>query len=186
MFVLLEVFIITLLIAGCNSTESVESVQSVRNFATKDLTLLERAYVDADSDGTKESVELYTSAKVASDGRMGWDTGHQWVLLVRSGEAVFPLFDDWVQYGEVQFWVVGINKNRIQGPESTELVRKIYVTVTTGVGMRLLGYYWDKQNLCYEKEVIFNPEDQWVMRHSNKYSIPDPYRIAPEQILEGK
>ena len=106
--------------------------------------------------------------------------------LVRNGEAVFPLFDDWVQYGEVQFWVVGINKNRIQGPESTELVRKIYVTVTTGVGMRLLGYYWDKQNLCYEKEVIFNPEDQWVMRHSNKYSIPDPYRIAPEQILEGK
>lgn len=32
-------------------------------------------------------------------------------------------------------------------------------------------------NLCYQKEVVLDPPDQWAMRHSNKYNIPDPAKI---------
>lgn len=39
---------------------------------TEDLTLLKRRYVDVDSDGKNESIELYTSAKRAPDSLMGW------------------------------------------------------------------------------------------------------------------
>lgn len=177
LFIFLGVLIITFLITGCSSKDSFESVQSMENFPTDGLTLLERTYDDTDSDGNKESIELYTSAQMARDGQMGWDSGHQWVLLVRKGEDVFPLFDDYVQYGELQFWIASFNQDKIESPESTDLQRKIYVTVTTSVGFKLVDYYWDEQNHFYQKEDVFNPPDQWSMRHSNKYNIPDPAKI---------
>lgn len=124
-----------------------------------------------------ESIELYTSAQITRDGWIGWDTGHQWVLLVRKGEEVFPLFDDYVQYGELQFWIASFNKDKIEGPKSTDLQRQIYVTITTNVCFELLDYYWDEQNHCYKEEVVLDPPDQWIMRHSNKYNIPDPAKI---------
>jgi hypothetical protein len=180
--IILGVFLITWLATGCSSEKNMleknmESVQAMENFSTDGLTLLERTYDDTDSDGDKESIEVYTSAQIARDGQMGWDTGHQWVLLVRKGEEVFPLFDDYVQHGELQFWIAGFNQDKIESPESTDLQRQIYVTVTTGVGFKLLDYYWDEQNHCYQKEVVLNPPDQWIMRHSNKYNIPDLAKI---------
>jgi hypothetical protein len=141
------------------------------------LTLLERTYEDTDSDGDKESIELYTSAQIAPDGQMGWDTGHKWVLLVRKGKEVFTLFDEYVQYGELQFWIASFNKNNIGSPASVNLQRQIYATVTTNVGFKLLNYYWDAQNHCYQEEIVLDPPDQWAMRHSNKYNIPDPAKI---------
>ena len=106
--IILGVFLITWLATGCSSEKNMleknmESVQAMENFSTDGLTLLERTYDDTDSDGDKESIEVYTSAQIARDGQMGWDTGHQWVLLVRKGEEVFPLFDDYVQHGNCNF-----------------------------------------------------------------------------------
>lgn len=115
--IILGLFLIACLATGCSSEKNMESIQSAENFSTDDLTLLERTYDDTDSDGDKESIELYTSAQIAPDGQMGWDTGHQWILLVRKGEEVFPLFDDHVQYGELQFWIASFNKDKIEGPE---------------------------------------------------------------------
>jgi len=179
---ILGFFLITCIATGCSSeknisNKNIESIQSMENFSTDGLTLLERMNDDTDSDGDKESIELYTSAQIARDGQMGWDTGHQWVLLVRKGEEVFPLFDDYVQHGGLQFWIASFNQDKIEGPESTDLQRKIYVTITTGVDFKLVDYYWDEQNHCYQKEVAFDPSDQWSMRHSNKYNIPDPAKI---------
>lgn len=175
--ILLGVFLITCIATGCSSEKNMESVQAAENFSTDGLTLLERMNDDIDSDGDKESIEVYTSAQIARDGQMGWDTGHQWVLLVRKGEEVFSLFDDYVQHGELQFWIASFNQDKIESPESTDLQRKIYVAITTGVNFKLVDYYWDEQNHCYQKEVVFAPPDQWSMRHSNKYNIPDPAKI---------
>src|SRR5690554_4961042 len=153
---ILVVFLITCLASlatGCSSEKNMKSVQATENFTTDGLTLLERMNDDTDSDGDKESIELYTSAQIARDGQMGWDTGHQWVLLVRKGEEVFPLFDDYVQHGGLQFWIASFNQDKIESPESTDLQRKIYVTITTGVNFKLVNYYWDEQNHCYQKEV---------------------------------
>lgn len=175
--ILLGVFLITCLTTGCSSEKNMESIQATENFSTGGLTLLERMNVDTDRDGDKESIEVYTSAQIARDGRMGWDTGHQWVLLIRKGEEVFPLFDDYVQHGELQFWIANFNQDKIESPESTDLQTKIYVAITTGVDFKLLDYHWDEQNHCYQKEVAFDPPDQWSMRHSNKYNVPDPAKI---------
>ena len=173
--------IISLFVAGCGSTKSTESIAATNNVKIDGFTLLERTYADTDSDGMNESVELYTSAKkIAPDGRMGWGTGHQWVLLVRKGEETFPLFNDRVQYGELQYWVVSFNKDNIQSPKTTDLEKQIYVSISTDMDFRLFGYQWDKQNQNYKKEVIFNPQNQWGVRHHNKYNIPDPDNIEVE------
>ena len=180
--IFLGVFLITSLATGCSSEKNMaeknmEPVQATENFSSDGLTLLERMNDDTDSDADMESIELYTSAQIARDGRMGGDTGHKWVLLVRKGEEVFLLFDDRVQYGELQFWIASFNKDKIESPESTDLQRKIYITVTTGDGFKLVEYYWDEQNHCYQKEVVLDPPDQWSMRHYNKYNITDPANI---------
>lgn len=181
MLILSGIIIISCVITACNSKENVDSDQLPENLTSDGRTLLERMYADIDNDSNNESIELYTSAEIAPDGLMGWDTGHQWVLLVRKGEEIFTLFDDWVQHGELQFWVVYFNEDKIEGPESTDLKKQIYVMVSTGVNMKLLSYYWDEQNLCYKQEVVFDPPNQWFTRHSNKYNIPDPAKIESEE-----
>lgn len=171
---------ISLFGAGCGPTKSTESITATDSVAIDGFTLLERTYADIDNDGANESVELYTSAEKMADGRMGWDTGHQWVLLVRKGEEIFPLFDDRLQYGEVQYWVVSFNNDNIESPKTTDLETRIYASISTGYDFRLFDYYWDKQNHSYKKETIFNPPHQWNARHSNKYNIPDPDSIEVE------
>ncbi|WP_148228073.1 hypothetical protein [Syntrophobotulus glycolicus] len=175
---------ISLFVPGCGSAKSIgentESITATTPVTIDGFTLLERTYADTDSDGTNEIVELYTSAEKIASGRIGWDTGHQWVLLVRKGEETFPLFNDRLQYGELQYWIVSFNKDNIQSPETTDLEKRIYVSISTDLDFRLFNYYWDKQNHSYTKEVMFNPQNQWGVRHFNQYNIPDPDRIEVE------
>jgi len=60
-------------------------------------------------------------------GLMGWDTGHRWLLLVRNEDKIFSLFDDWVQYGQIEFCVVAFNKSQIVSLKDEDLETHIYV-----------------------------------------------------------
>ena len=101
---------------------------------------------------------------------MGWDSGDQWVLLMRQGEQEFLLYDEYVQYGEVQFWVSSINTNGVDSPETEDLDHHIYVMVTSGAGFTMYDYMWDGDEGCFQKSVLLNPENQWNTVHSNKYN----------------
>ncbi|MTI80793.1 MAG: hypothetical protein FH758_07910 [Firmicutes bacterium] len=175
------IFIIGLFVVFIKE-ETVKTIQRVESVTTRDLTLLERKYEDVDSDNKKESIELYNSAQWQPDGSMGWDTGHNWLLIVRKDETVYPLFDDWVQHGELNFWIVAFNKSQVEGPESTDLERHIYVMETRGI--KLFDYHWDKQSLCYKKEIVFNPPNQWYGRSSSKYSSYSPTMIEPQVLKD--
>jgi len=135
------------------------------------LTLLERVEYAFVPDGERASVELYTSASIADDGQMGWDSGDQWTLLIRQGEQVFLLYDEYVQYGEVQFWISSLNTNGIDSPEIQELDHHIYVMVTTGVGFTMYDYVWNGDDGCFRKSVLLSPDDPWNTLHSNKYTL---------------
>ncbi len=141
------------------------------------LTLLERAEYSFIPDGESASVELYTSAAVTEDGQMGWDSGDQWTLLARQGEQTFPLFDEYIQYGEVQFWISSLNPNGADSPEIEELDHHIYVMVTSGAGFTMYDYAWNADDGCFEKSVLLNPEHPWNTVHSNKYNLFDASRI---------
>ncbi len=53
-------------------------------------------------------VELYVQAERDASGRMMWDDGHQWRLVVREGDRSARLVDDFVPNGTVRFWVVNV------------------------------------------------------------------------------
>lgn len=69
-------------------------------------TLLDNAALDLDLDGAVERVELYADVQRDDRGRLMWDDGQRWALIVRDGDAVYPLFDGFVQLGKVTFWLV--------------------------------------------------------------------------------
>lgn len=156
--------------------QKVETIQFSEIINAEDLTLLERVYDDVDSDGKDESIELYTSAQRGPDGMMEWDDGQRWLLLVRDGGKKFPLFDGFIQLGQVEFWVGIFNKSKIISPDNLDLERHIYV-MRTGNSVQFSDYYWDKHNLCFKKEIIFDPPDQWDVKSSNKYSVNNPTLI---------
>lgn len=151
---------------------------------TAGLTLLERMYFDVLNDGQDESIELYTSAKRCPDGLMGWDTGQRWLLLVRNEETIYPLFDNWVQHGQLEFSVVALNQSQVVNPESADLETHVYV-MQNGQSINLFDYYWDKQNGYFKKETIFNPPHQWYGKSSSKYSdytlLIEPDQAAADQ-----
>lgn len=169
--------VLILITAGCKQSESAavserEQISSVESFDAENLFLLERMDLPLWADAEDTAVTLYTSAQVASDGQMGWDTGDQWTLLVQQENLFFVLFNEYVQYGEVQFWVSDLNPNGVDSPESADLEQHIYVMVTTDVGFTLYDYVWDGENTCFWKIVSLNPDHQWITRHSNKYTFP--------------
>lgn len=158
--------------------QKIETIQYTETVTTGDLTLLERMYVDVDSDNKDESIELYTSAKRGKDGRMEWDDGQRWLLLVRAEGKRFLLFDGYVQLGQIEFWVVIFNKSQIIRPNNVDLEKHIFV-MKTGNSIQLSKYYWDKQNLCFKKETVFDPPNQWDVKSSYKYSYNNPTLIEP-------
>lgn len=60
---------------------------------------------DIDSDGIVEELTLYTSAARDNQGRMMWDDGQQFLLVLEDGENYYSLFDGYVQLGRVFFTV---------------------------------------------------------------------------------
>ncbi|MER1957229.1 MAG: hypothetical protein ABS942_07610 [Solibacillus sp.] len=67
------------------------------------LTLYKQASVDLDEDGTAEQIELYVNAEKTENGLFAWDDGQKWMLVVKDGEKTYPLFDDYVQLGTIDF-----------------------------------------------------------------------------------
>ncbi|GFN22693.1 hypothetical protein TAMC210_10090 [Thermanaeromonas sp. C210] len=115
---------------------------------------------------------MYTSAQRNPDGLMGWDDGQRWLLLVRKGGKIFPLFNDYVQHGQIEFWIGIFNKSRIISPDTTDLERHIYVMHTHYI--QLADYYWDQKNGCFKKKIIFDPPNLWDARSSFRYNRYDP------------
>jgi hypothetical protein len=163
------------LLVGCEADNAGAEISPDSSFSTDDATLLERMYVDMDGDGYDECVELYTSAQIAADGQMAWDTGHEWSLLVKKEDAgTFPVIDEWIQYGELQFWVVVFGQENTDDFAGKHAETCIYASVTSGSDFELLRIYWDNESASFKKESVLNPPNQWLVLHSNKYSIPNP------------
>ena len=66
-------------------------------------TLYKKASVDLDEDGAEEQIELYVNAEKMENGLFAWDDGQNWLLVVKDGEETYPLFNDYVQLGSIDF-----------------------------------------------------------------------------------
>lgn len=66
-------------------------------------TLYKKASVDLDEDGEEEQIELYVNAEKMGNGLFAWDDGQNWLLVVKDGDKTYPLFNDYVQLGSIDF-----------------------------------------------------------------------------------
>lgn len=131
-----------------------ETIKATENFSLEYLTLLQQAPLDIDGDEQAEKIELYTSAQRGKDGKMMWDDGQRWVLLVRDSGKDFPLFDGYVQLGNLQFWAY----------TSGEKGDFEICTVQPGsANFIVTRYNFVKEQQHFTKKVIYNPDNVNMM-----------------------
>jgi hypothetical protein len=101
-----------------------------------------------------ERVQLYVDAERGARGRLMWDDGQRWLLQVRRGDAVYPLFDDYVQLGTLRFWTVEPNAG---GAAELVLLKE------TGAGIQLTTYRWDAAREGFVREERYEASGNVVL-----------------------
>ena len=68
--------------------------------------LLDSARVDVSGDQIPETIRLYVRAERGADGKVLWEDGHSWYLIVQQGDQTYPLLDGFIPWGLVHFRVI--------------------------------------------------------------------------------
>ncbi|MGE5579558.1 MAG: hypothetical protein ACM3WU_05860 [Bacillota bacterium] len=101
---------------------------------------------DLDGDEAPERVELLVRAdRSPDDGKIVWDDGQPWLLLVTDGSDYYPLFDQYVQLGVVYFDV----------REDQAGAAEIQVLLTTGAGFELSKISFSAADRAYKVEQAY-------------------------------
>lgn len=56
-----------------------------------------------------KTVEVYINASRADDGELILDDGQNWLFVVKHGDQTYPLYEDYLQLGEIDYRIVKIN-----------------------------------------------------------------------------
>jgi hypothetical protein len=75
-----------------------------REISNLPISLVGKTTWDLDEDGIDEGIELYVDA-AREKGQFIWDDGQRWLFIVRDSDKVYPLYDDMLPLGVVEFWV---------------------------------------------------------------------------------
>lgn len=98
-------------------------------------TLLDSASVNVDGDSVAERVDLYADVERDRAGRIAWDDGQRWLLVVRKGDETFTLMDEFVQLGTVGFTAV----EHASGDQGA-----IVAETRAGSGVRVRSFVFDR------------------------------------------
>ncbi len=123
--------------AGADTAAAVTATPVIAGGTSPKLptTLLDSASVNVDGDSVPERVELYAEVQRDRAGRIAWDDGQRWLLVVRKGEETFTLLDEMVQLGTVGFTAV----EHASGDQGA-----IVVETQAGSGVRVRSYVFDR------------------------------------------
>jgi hypothetical protein len=98
-----------------------------------------------DDDGNEESIELYTSAQKDSKGEIMWDDGQKWLLLVRDEDKDYVLFDDFIQLGDLEFWLYTENEGKYH----------ISTLIPASAGLSFTDYTYDEEKNVFVKKDVY-------------------------------
>ena len=160
------IVILSISIVGCKEIENQSELQTNdsvvqeddKNIGTSTIqgtqldpregmrTRLSHFTLDLDGDGVDENIELYTAAERHEDGSIIWDDGQNWLLHIVDENTYYPLFQQYVQIGEVYYSVWF---------EDDEMPI-ISVLVKTGAGMKLVNYTYVNAEKGYKSEPIYD------------------------------
>jgi hypothetical protein len=122
-------------------------------------TLYKKTTVDIDGDDEEEVIELYVNAGKMENGLVAWDDGQNWLLVVKDGEKTYPLFDDYVQMGSIDFSTTTYDMKpaivMIKAQHSDRTVQK---------------FTYDKNEKGYQRETFYKKENT-----NNHFNQPASY-----------
>ncbi|WP_153009904.1 hypothetical protein [Sporosarcina koreensis] len=122
-------------------------------------TLYKTTTLDMDGDGEEEVIELHVNAGKTENGVFAWDDGQTWLLVVKDGEKTYPLFDDFVQLGSIDFSIARFDGKlgivMIMRSHSDRIVQK---------------FTYDKKENGYQKETFYKKENT-----NDQYNEPASY-----------
>jgi hypothetical protein len=114
--------------------------------------------LDLTGDGVRERVQLYVDAESGPDGRLHWDDGQRWVLLVRADGGVYTLLDRYVQIGGLRFWVM---------EEAGEEAPRLVLLHAAGAGISLTSFR-------YQQPQAFVATPEFAVTGNLVFTSPDP------------
>lgn len=129
--------------------ENIVEIEPVDKVSTENLTLLCRFDADLDQDGTEEGIEMYTSAQKDSKGEVMWDDGQKWLLLVREEDKDFVLYDNYIQLGELKFWLYTEENGQYH----------ISTLQPASSGMYFSDYTFNKEKNVVVKKAVYEASD---------------------------
>ena len=128
--------------------------KEVNGDPARNLTLLKTISIDVEGDNQPENIELYTAAQKDTSGAIMWDDGQNWLLIVRDGNKEYPLFDDRIQLGQLDYLVYASSAKKTH----------IIVTYSDTTSMKVSDYSFDRDQMCFMQKVVYNPSDiNWIM-----------------------
>ena len=122
-------------------------------------TLYKKISVDIDRDGEEEVIELHVNAGKSENGLWAWDDGQNWLLVVKDGEKTYPLFDDYVQLGSIDF-----SMTTFDGKPGIVMLK------TQHSDKAFYKFSYDKNEKGYQKEIIYKKENM-----NDHYNQPASY-----------
>lgn len=122
-------------------------------------TLYKKTTLDIDEDGVEEVIELYVNAGKMENGLFAWDDGQTWLLVVKDGENTYPLFDDYVQLGSIDF-----STTTFDGKPG------IVMLMTHHSNRTVQKFTYDKNEKGYQKETFYKKENM-----NDQYNQPASY-----------
>lgn len=125
---------------------------------TKDtLTLLDHTKFDINQDGQEESIELYTAAEKDPKGKIAWDDGQRWLLRIVDGNSEYVLFDDYVQLGDLNYWLYTSEQNTVH----------LTTIQNCSAGFIVTDYIFDSQQKRFKRNVLVNPPNVNMLHFSH-------------------
>jgi len=157
---------IILFLFGCQPDEQKVESEEIDTQSTRiesaEIEVLSDAYLaedisdDLTGDGVEEQIILYISPPPIfnEQGEAAWDDSHVWQLIVKDQEKLYPLHNESVQFGILDFWIV-----EKEG-------KKELLLFTEGNGLKLDKFTFDKdafvkEEILYEGMVSKRSISEW-------------------------
>ena len=122
-------------------------------------TLYKKKTIDIDGDGEEEIIELHVNVGITDNGSFTWDDGQNWLLVVKDGEITYPLFDDYIQLGSLDF-----STTTFEGEPG------IVIHMTQHSNITIQKFTYDKKEKGYLKETFYKKENM-----QDQYNQPASY-----------
>lgn len=127
------------------------------------LTCFKRYEIDMNQDGEDEAIEVYWQGNMDDKGNYLFDDGQNWALILRKGDAIYPLFEkSYIQLGGLEYIVY----------EDYDDYNRTHILVTYNTGAAVMYYdcTYDEETGYIRRESLYeasniNKIDEWSYKN---------------------